>query len=615
MANGKVHLVITPPKRMDHTEEDCDPFRYEVQVLENGKPIIEHTYLYDENGSVLLPSGKNENLTVQVRAVSMFEDVAPSEWTDEMTVETKVVLPAPDVRAELIKTQGQYRYEFTLKNKEDYAAYDNWKVSVSFTDGTSIDLLQADGYTNTIQGKQAIQQMTVQAVPEKADPNLIASEKNAIPSYMPAYNPMIAIASGTGNRRTTKVSTQVNGTSLEELSVEVTLSDKNGALVDVPTIYRVELVGTWNGRSNVVFAGQDVLMAAQGEAKVVFTNLPEYLSKASDIKARVWYAQSGLGPVYTWHTLPSDTGANISILTDVQEDGTEVWEYAYSTVLQNTGSTIVGNLGQGATVSDFNNYADLTGTLFTWLKAPEILNANQDTLLTPKYDNDQRLYYTFYWDVGGSGTFVTTNDYKVKVYGIDDTGNRVLIQTEDGDIQKGVTDSVIGNNNKAYAINVDAEAWKYREVEIQVTRIGNNAGKQIGLTSTGTFRVRQRLPKPQRPSVEIPNKDELNYEICWDPVMPETGCSAYQIYVLPYKDSVTPENTPIPLGDPVRAGEVTADGRYQVMQSLEEYAGRRVEIYVVAAAEQGSQIYVDKEQGSQCSGGYSETNCNTECYI
>ena len=64
--------------------------------------------------------------------------------------------------------------------------------------------------------------------------------------------------------------------------------------MDTPPIYRVELVGTWNGQVDTVLAKEDTLIVSKGSANATFSDLPEYISEAKDIKIRIWYARPDL---------------------------------------------------------------------------------------------------------------------------------------------------------------------------------------------------------------------------------------------------------------------------------------------------------------------------------
>ncbi|MEI3521341.1 MAG: hypothetical protein V8Q40_09935 [Anaerosacchariphilus sp.] len=90
--------------------------------------------LYAETGSFTVPSNLAGELTVKVRAVSMFDDVADS---DEITAGATVlnpVLPDPDVRIQVVSSkENEYKhtYEYSLNNQEAYKDYTGWQVEIT----------------------------------------------------------------------------------------------------------------------------------------------------------------------------------------------------------------------------------------------------------------------------------------------------------------------------------------------------------------------------------------------------------------------------------------------------------------------------------------------------
>lgn len=48
------------------------------------------------------------------------------------------------------------------------------------------------------------------------------------------------------------------------------------------------------------------------------------------------------------------------------------------------------------------------------------------------------------------------------------------------------------------SLTVDGTDWNYSKIKLKVTRVGKNtsAVKQIGLATTGTYNVKQRLEQP-----------------------------------------------------------------------------------------------------------------------
>ena len=181
-----------------------------------------------------------------------------------------------------------------------------------------------------------IYQMVAQASSKPGNTTLMQSSKQISTAVsLPYYRPPI-----TFKNVDTSLSKNITitGNTLDDLTVNVELNAGSNAM-DTPPIYRVELVGTWNGQVDTVLAKEDTLIVSKGSANATFSDLPEYISEAKDIKIRIWYAASGLGPVYTyWDEDVTEANANIKELTGVDENGSETWDYSYSSVLAQSGS-------------------------------------------------------------------------------------------------------------------------------------------------------------------------------------------------------------------------------------------------------------------------------------
>lgn len=584
-ADGQVKLSITPAVRADG--EMADPFWYEVRVVRDGKVLQDGVRLYTEDGSFALADTVSGDVTVETRAVSMFDDVEPSDWVTADKTDFANVLPAPELRIELVNNNGTYSYSFTLANKAAYSAYTDWNIQIKKAAQT-ITLTAQNGYKATVAASaigdnNAAALLTAQAVPTAAATDLKESALVSVPVSLPNYKALIGVGTA-ANSTTAKVSWEIEGATKDALSVQVKLDATSSNLIDTPPVYAVELVGTWKAgtpeeKQNVVFASQEVLISAKGTATAAFRNLPDTLLDASDVKVRVWYAQSGLGPVYTWHEA-DEASANVTYLTEAA-DGSLQWSYRYSTVLDNA--------------NNFANNIYTSETLFTWLPAPVLLHVTDGVgpLLTPHYDENGDLCYTFYWDTQETADFDGKNTYTLALYGQSDD-SLVAINIDDAAIVA-KSDNVTGETNTAYSLTVNADDWQYEKVVLQVTRIGDAANHEIGQSAEGTYSVRKRLPRPAQPMVANVDSDELDYVVSWPAIAPETGCGSYALYLQPYEaDGKT-------LGKHVELAELTTDeakdGQYQTTVPLDAYAGRRVCFYVVAIAEDGSQTYVNSTAG------------------
>lgn len=180
---------------------------------------------------------------------------------------------------------------------------------------------------------------------------------------------------------------------------------------------------------------------------------------------------------------------------------------------------------------------------------------------TPAYRPDGSISYRFSWTQPGQGA--ADARYSVRLTGI--TADRARVGIPLGEVY---TDSA------AKEFTVSADDWQYAAVELTVTRLGQNYG-EVGLSASQTCLVKQRLPRPGQPSVSNPDTNELVYDIRWRASGSETGCAGYRIYVQPKGGQAEP------LGGLVPAG----GGSYSVKRSLEQYAGKTVDLYLVAAAD------------------------------
>lgn len=198
---------------------------------------------------------------------------------------------------------------------------------------------------------------------------------------------------------------------------------------------------------------------------------------------------------------------------NVDQDGREEWSYSHSTVLSEYSKQNVADR-----VSYFDPYIyDSRSALWSWLPAPVL--DDTDTLLTPEITSDGKIYYTFTWDTGVNGT--DNASYQVALTGIDAKGREVTIDAKDA-------------YTSGKSFRIDATDWNYTSVKLKVTRVGDEEKKQIGLSATGTYQIRQRLEKPGQPTVQNVDVNELDYQISWNPLSSEDGCEGYQAYIQTY---------------------------------------------------------------------------------
>lgn len=611
LQNGQIHLEITPQTLSGtHSGEKCDPFMYLVTFYDNNGNLLKTEKIYTEEADFDIPQGLSGTLSnkVKVQAVSMYDDVQSSEAITASTsgsdAKTKI-LPTPDIRAELtiLSSKNDYRYKFSLNNLEDYKDYDGWQVEISVRDsGKTYTVTLREGNETAwmedwnLSGGRISEDRFYQLNAQAKGDNFENSPLISVATYMPYFYPTVPLFTTDGqeyanpsNTSPATPSVEVDGDNLENLTIQVSLDTSDAKILkEVQPIYRAELIGTWKGSdgrtyNDVVFAKQDILVSSKGKASIQFKDLPDYLTKATNLRVRLWCAQTGLGPVYYYHVLDApytretnlayNGNGGIRELVSVDKNGKEKWAYAFSLSLQNYWS------------SNFENYNKTLDTNITWLSAP-IFDLKDGSGLTPTYDSSGKLQYNISWDKGVSGTDNNTK-YKVELVGITSDNKEVAIDTSDYTSGKSFT--------------ADAENWNYEKVKIKVTRLGDTSGstKTIGLSSEATYSVSQRLARPSQPTVTNIDENELNYKVQWSPINPETNCAGYQIYV---EDTSTGVATNPLITDSNKTGIVSVSEKnkktntYTKTLNLESYTGKRVRIYVVAVAKDGSG-YVNSSTG------------------
>ena len=91
----------------------------------------------------------------------------------------------------------------------------------------------------------------------------------------------------------------------------------------------------------------------------------------------------------------------------------------------------------------------------------------------------------------------------------------------------------------------------------------------------------------------------MNYQIAWNGITSETGCAGYQAYIRTYDDSGNLGEA-LAIGNQISVTEKLQDGSYQELVNLENYAGKRAMVYLVAKAQttgENAGQYVDSTAG------------------
>lgn len=501
------------------------------------------------SGSFQLPASlaadtAGKTVTLSVRAVSLFEDTAPSAWKTAATQDVSV-LPTPDVNIRLVSHWNNgAKYQISLKNLADYAVFSNWKVT--FRLGSQTVTIDQNNHTAEINGDD-LKELIVTAAAGITNGIQPASVTDTIPTDTPKYKP-----DGSINR----LSVSYSGSTVDDCTVTAALT-VNESQMETPPIYRIEVLGTV-GTNEYVFAYEDVLTSAGNTVTANFRDLPkEYFAEnVTNRRVRAWYAASGLGPVYTYGDTRQTGDASVTMRTYSAEGVQQQDKIIYSHVLGHA--------------TAFANYIRTAALNIKPLTAPEL---NDPELMQ---EDNGSISYRFSWTQSGQGTAVP--HYSVKLTGITAAGARIGIPVNE----------VYGtqeNPNTSQSFTISADDWQYAEVELTVTRLGQAYG-EVGLSTTKKYAVKQRLERPGQPSVTNPDTNELEYTIGWSAIGSENGCAGYQIYVQPEGETAAALGALVP----VRGGTCS------VSRSLESYAGKTIDLYLVAVAADDSG-YADSPNG------------------
>lgn len=544
--------------------DDDRPLYYEGRVSVDGREVLSGLRfvprckgqgLWDPNldgtqaygagtteGTFQLPAGletdtAGRKITLSVRAVSLFEDTAPSAWKQAQTVDVSV-LPTPDISIRLTGHENaswsngwkqSAVYRLSLNNLADYAPLSGWKVVCRL--GSQTVTLDRSRPAAEIRGG-GLQELIVTASADVTNGIQPASVTRTIPIDTPAYLPDGSVRSLTAS---------YSGSTAADFTVTAALTVRETTM-ETPPVYRIELLGTVGGQE-YVFAHEDVLTSAGSTVTANFRDLPVqyFADTVKNRRVRAWYAASGLGPVSTYGETRQSGDAAVILRTYSAAGEQQPDRTIYSHVL--------------GFPKDFADYIAYTELQITPLAAP-VLNAPE---LSRSASGS--ISYRFSWTQPGQGG--ADARYSVRLTGI--TADHARVGIPLGEVY---TDSA------AKEFTVSADDWQYAAVELTVTRLGQAYG-EAGLSASQTCLVKQRLPRPGQPSISNPDTNELVYDISWRASGSETGCAGYRIYVQPKGGQAEP------LGGLVPAG----GGSYSVKRSLEQYAGKTVDLYLVAEAD------------------------------
>ena len=544
--------------------DDDRPLYYEGRVSVDGREVLSGLRfvprckgqgLWDPNldgtqaygagtteGTFQLPAGletdtAGRKITLSVRAVSLFEDTAPSAWKQAQTIDVSV-LPTPDISIRLTGHENaswsngwkqSAVYRLSLNNLADYAPLSGWKVVCRL--GAQTVTLDRSRPAAEIRGG-GLQELVVTASADVTNGIQPASVTRTIPIDTPSYLPDGTIYSLTAS---------YSGSTAADFTVTAALTVRETTM-ETPPVYRIELLGTVGGQE-YVFAHEDVLTSAGSTVTANFRDLPVqyFADTVKNRRVRAWYAASGLGPVSTYGETRQTGDAAVTLRTYSASGEQQPDRTIYSHVLGSPG--------------DFADCIAYTALDITPLAAPVL---NEPELSRSASGS---ISYRFSWTQPGQGA--ADARYSVRLTGI--TADHARVGIPLGEIY---TDSA------AKEFTVSADDWQYAAVELTVTRLGQAYG-EAGLSASQTCLVKQRLPRPGQPSVSNPDTNELVYDIRWRASGSETGCAGYRIYVQPKGGQAELLGALVPVGG----------GSYSVKRSLEPYAGKTVDLYLVAEAD------------------------------
>lgn len=531
-----------------------------------------------------------KRLRASVRAVN--ENGTSGEGKSNESAEISEPMLTPQIRLELIKSGGTYKYQVSLANQKDYekAYAANWEVTVnqqgkdqsratlrgtitaknpSFTmDGFGIRQIKGDNYSPS----KAIWQLYAQARSKDNKDNTIpASERYSASVYTPKYQ------SEKNNYIVPGIQTlyatfDENYQSELDAKINVYVASDTSKTGIYP-VYQVDLIRVDSEGEEHILAAKELAVSDQ-PSKLTFSDLPgEFFDadKTQYFYVRAWVSQTGVGPVYTWHE--TDTlDENGSLLVNTTETERKYVTGALLSDAQAFGTRIRTTQKpekDGATVSLSGTDANAVYARTKDYAMSDRPTMNEKKDVSGVYDPQKdRLSYTFQW----SDASEQTGSYELRIYSRDDKGKRILLKKKYPITRSGA--------KTAYQYTVD-DLTSY---QLELVVIQRDTGYAPGDTDTIAGKgkvvprvlqkgidIRVRLPKLSQPSVKLVSQNDLKYRISWQDISSRVDARAR--------------------GDLRYALYVESDGKRKLLLttakneaecSLEDYAGKTVQIYAVA---------------------------------
>ena len=529
-----------------------------------------------------------KRLRASVRAVN--ENGTSGEGKSNESAEISEPMLTPQIRLELIKSGGTYKYQISLENQKDYeeAYAGNWNVTVyrqgTGQGNTKICSLSADKPFDLIDGfnikeikdgnyspSQAIWQLYAQARSKEKDHTIPASERYSTSVYTPKYQ------SGKNNYIVPGIQTlyaTLDDNYQSELDAKINVyvasdTSKTG----IYPVYQVDLIRVDSEGEEHILASKELAVSDQ-TSKLTFSDLPSEFFDADKTQyfyVRAWVSQTGVGPVYTWHE--TDTlEQNGSLLVNTTE--TEQ-KYVAGTLLSDAQAfgtrirTTQKPEKDGATVSLSGTDANAVYARTKDYAMSDRPTMNVDQDVTAVYDPvKDRLFYTFRW----SDASEQTGNYELRIYSRGDDGKKILLKKK-YPIPRGDTQT-----SDQFTVD-DLTSYQLELVIIQRdtgyapgdTGASDQKGKVVPRILQQSINIRTRLPKLSQPSVKLVSQNDLKYRISWQDISARVNASKrdalrYALYVE---------------SDGERKLLLTT-AENEAECSLEDYAGKTIRIYAVA---------------------------------
>ncbi len=526
-----------------------------------------------------------KRLQASVRAVN--ENGTSGLRTSDASAEISEPMLTPQIRLELVKSGGTYKYQISLENQKDYekAYAGNWNVTVyrqgADQERTKICQLSASTPFGLIDGSninikygnylpsQAIWQLYAQA--RSKDHTIPASGRYSTSVYTPKYQ------SGKNDYivpgiRTLYATFDENYQSELDAKINVYVASDTSKTGIYP-VYQVDLIRVDSAGDTHMLASKELAVSDQ-PSKLTFSDLPgEFFDadKTQYFYVRAWVSQTGVGPVYTWHeTKTLDENGSLLVNTTETEQ-----KYVAGTLLSDAQAfgTRIRTTKKPAKAGDT---VSLTGNDVNavYARTRDYAMSNRPTMKVNKdvsgvYDPQKdRLSYTFQW----SDASEQRGSYELRIYSRDDTGKRILLKKEYPITRSGA--------KTAYQYTVDDLTSHQLELVVIQRDTGYAPGDTDTIAGKGKvvprilqkrIHIRVRLPKLSQPSVKLVSQNDLKYRISWQDISARVDASERDDlrYAL-YAESDGEQKLLL----------TTAEKEAEC--SLEAYAGKTIRIYAVA---------------------------------